>query len=216
MIEWIAALHKLQPAAAGPWLDDPAALAGRLISSPDVKTEGYVAEDIYVIFGSALAEAEMKDKAKEMFSKAADGYAALAAKAARPEEAKGLRMSQAGNLANAGRYEDAASVYAALAGAFPGEYPFHRSLASVLFKMKKYPEALREASLAAGLAYGDVRLEILYSKAKIEAEMKNRAAALKTLDGAIAAIELPGDPKLKTHRIYAKLRDYRKEVEALK
>jgi tetratricopeptide (TPR) repeat protein len=216
VVGWITALHKLEPAAAGPWLGDAGALAGRLIRSPEATAEGYTAEDIYITLGEALDKAEMKDKAKEMFSKAADGYAALAAKAGRPEAAKGLRMSQAGNLANAGRYEDAAAVYGELAGAFPGEYPFHRSLSSMLFKMKKYPEALREASLAAGLAYGDIRLEILYSKAKIETEMKNRAAALKTLDGAIASIELPGDPQLKTHRVYAKLKDYRKEVEALK
>ena len=216
VVEWITALHKLEPAAANLWLDDADALAGRLIKSPETAAEGYTAEDIYITLGEALNETGMEDKAKEMFSKAADGYAVLAANAGRPEASKGLRMSQAGNLANAGRYEDAAKVYGALVMGFPNEYPFHRSLSSVLFKMKKYPEALSEASLAAGLAYGDIRLEILYLKAKIEAEMKNRAAALKTLEGAIASIELPGDSKLKTHRIYAKLKDYRKEVEALK
>ncbi len=216
VVEWIKTLHKLEAGAAEPWLGDAGALAGRLIKSPETSAEGYTAEDIYITLGGALSEAELKDKANEMFSKAADGYAALAAKAGRPETAKGLRMSQAGNLANAGRYEDAAAVYGELAGLFPDEYPFRRSLSSILFKMKKYPEALREASLAAGLAYGDIRLEILYSKARIEAEMKNRTAALKTLDEAITSIELPGDPKLKTHRIYVKLKDYRKEVEALK
>jgi len=211
-VEWITALHKLDPGAAKPWLDKADALAERLIDSPETAAEGYSPEDIYITVGEALNEAGMKDKAGEMFSKAADGYMFLAGKAGRPEAAKGLRMSQAGNLARAGRYEDAAAVYGALAYAFPGEYPFHRSLSSVFFKMKKYPEALREASLAADLAYGDIRLEILYSKAKIEMEMKDKAAAMKTLDGAIASIELPGDHKLKTHRVYLKLKDYRKEI----
>ncbi|HOW89018.1 MAG TPA: thioredoxin family protein [Elusimicrobiales bacterium] len=216
VVDWITALNRLDAGAAKPWLEGAGTLAERLVSSKEAASGGYTAEDIYAALGDALDGAGMKERAAEMYSKAAAGYGARAENAGRAEAAKGLRMSQAGNLAAAGRYGDAAAVYGELAAAFPGEYPFHRSLASMLFRMKKYPEALREASLAAGLAYGDIRLDILYLKARIEAEMRDRTAALKTLDDAIASADLPGDAQLKTHRVYAKLKDYRKEVAAQK
>ena len=79
----------------------------------------------------------LKDRAGEMFAKASDGYAALAAKADGPGAAKGLRMFQAYALRAAGNYDAAAGVYDELVRSFPEEYPFHRSLASTLFRMKK-------------------------------------------------------------------------------
>ncbi|MCX5792109.1 MAG: thioredoxin family protein [Elusimicrobia bacterium] len=214
VMDWIGALCKLAPAAGRPYLEGLDALAGRLQRSGDVLKEGYLAPDILTQLASALDEAGLPEQAAVFNGRAADAYAALAGKAGSAGQAKGLRMSQAKSLMGAGRYEDAAAVYAALAESFPGEYPFHRSYANALLKLKKYPEALKEAALAANLSYGDIKLNVLLTKARIEMAQNDKAAAVRTLRDAMAGADLPGDSKLPTHGAYQGLKDYLKEVEA--
>jgi thiol-disulfide isomerase/thioredoxin len=212
VLEWLGSLHKLDPAAAAPWLDSADALAARLVSSGEAAAEGYTPEDIYVSAGDLLQGAGREEKAAAMFSKAADAYAALAAKAA-PEASKGLRMNQARYLTAAGRLDEAAAVYAGLTGEFPGEYAFHRSYAGLLRKLKRLPEAIKESGTAAELSYGDIRLSILLAKAQMEAE-GDKSAAIRTLKGALASTELPADRKLGSHGIYGRLKEYLRELEA--
>lgn len=212
-LEWLDSLYKLDPAAAKPWLDDADALAGRLLASPAVSEEGYTAEDTLVSVADTLDKAGLGGKAAGFYSRAAAGFAAQADKAAGPEAAKGLRMNQARYLSSAGRLDEAAAVYAGLTAAFPKEYAFHRSYAGLLRKMKKLPEALREADLAARLSYGDIRLSILLAKAQMEAET-DKAAAMQTIRGALASADLPADRSVGAHGIYGRLKEYLRELEA--
>lgn len=213
VVDWIAALQKLDPAAAKPWLDAMDDLAARLTASRAVIEEGYAPADVYITIADALSGAGLTERADDFYFRAAAEYAAAADKVARPQDAKGLRMNHARNLSLAHRYEKAAAAYAALTEQFPDEYAFHRSYAGTLRKLKKYPQAQHEAELAANLAYGDIRLDILFMKAEIEMEQKDKAQALKTLNEAIASVELPGDAKLRTHGAFRRLKNLRKEVE---
>ena len=213
--DWIAELHKLDPAAAKPYIDSLETLAERLLRSREAAAEGYIAPDIFVNLAEAMDQAGLSDQARAFYDRASYTYAALAEKAASPELAKGLRMSQGRYLSRVKRYSDAASVYGALAEKFPGEYEFHYSYANALFELKKYSEALREVSSAEKLSYGDIGLHIMLLKARIEMAQKNKAGALKTLREAIAGADLPGDSTLSLHRTYQLLKDYLKEVEAV-
>lgn len=215
VMDWIAALHNLEPAAAKLYLDDLEAYIGRLKTSKEAAREGYAGPDIFVGLAEAMDGAGLPEKARAFYIRAAGAYAELAEKAA-PGAAKGLRMGQARYLSRVKLYDKAAAVYGDLVKKFPGEYAFHRSYAGLLSELKKYPEALREASLASDLSYGNIHLDIALMKAQIEMKQKNKAAALKTLDDAIASVELPADSKLGTHGSYRRLKEYRKEVEVSK
>jgi thiol-disulfide isomerase/thioredoxin len=210
-LDWVSALYQADPKAAKPYVDGLDGLIDRLNASKDVAAEGYGPED--VLFGAATAmdDAGLSDLAAALYVRASKAYEALADKAARPELAKGLRISQARCLAAAGRYAEAAPVYAGLTEKFPGEYAFHRSYASVLLKLKKYPEALAEASLAEKLSYGDIHAQIVTLKAKVQAEMGDKPAAEATLRAAIASAEAPG-----AGGPTGSLKKYLKELEAQK
>lgn len=213
VLEWLESLYKLDPAAAKPWLDEGDALAGRLLDSPAVAEEGYTREDTLASAANTLDGAGLKEKSADLFYRAAVGFGSQADKAAGPEAAKGLRMNQARYLASAGRLDEAAAVYAGLTAAFPKEYAFHRSYAGLLRKMKKLPEALREADLAARLSYGDIRLSIVLAKAQMEAET-DKAEAAKTVRAALASADLPADRSVGAHGIYGRLKEYLRELEA--
>lgn len=213
VLEWLDSLFKLDPAAAKPWLDGGDALAARLLASSAVAEEGYTPEDTLVSVADTLDKAGLKEKSGALFSRAAAGFGAQADKAAGPEAAKGLRLNQARYLVRAGRLDEAGAVYSGLTEKFPGEYAFHRAYAGLLRKQKKFSEAIREAGLAAELSYGDIRLNILLSKAEMEAENADKAAAMKTLRGALVSADLPADRKLGAHGIYGYLKQYLRELE---
>lgn len=213
-LEWLDSLYKLDPAAAKPWIDEADALAGRLLASQAVSDEGYTAEDTLVSIADTLEKAGLGEKAAELYSRAAAGFAAQADRAAGPEAAKGLRLNQARYLVRAGRLDEAAAIYAGLTERFPKEYAFHRAYAGLLRQQKKFPEAIREAGLAADLSYGDIRLSIMLAKAQMEAEAADKAAAIRTLKGALASADLPADRKLGSHGIYGRLKEYLRELEA--
>jgi thiol-disulfide isomerase/thioredoxin len=207
VLDWIAALYKADPAAAKPYIAGLDGLITRLDASPEAAAEGYGPEDVLFEAASDMADSGQDGLAVSLFGRAAKAYGDLAVKAPRPGLAKGLRLSQARCLAAAGRYDEAAAVYAGLVEIFPGEYAFHRSYASILLKLKKYPEALKEASLAERLSYGDIRYSIISLKAKIQAEMGDKPAAAATLRGAIAAAGTSGEKET------AGLRKYLTELE---
>ena len=186
VLDWIAALQKIDPDAAEPYVAGLNALIARLNVSKDAAAEGYGPEDVLYQAATGMEDAGLKDRAKDLYADAAGVYGDLAAKAARPELAKGLHMSQARCLMGAELYAEGAAVYGALAEKFPAEYAFHRSYSGALLQLKKYPEALGEAKLAAELSYGDIHSSIMILKAKIEMAQKNKAGAIKTLDDAVA------------------------------
>ncbi|PIU20389.1 MAG: hypothetical protein COT18_02530, partial [Elusimicrobia bacterium CG08_land_8_20_14_0_20_59_10] len=192
VLDWILALHKADAAAALPYINGLPALLERLERSPDAAAEGYAKVDILYQAATDMGEAGQDVLATGLFYRAAKLYGEMADKAARPELAKGLRLSQGRCLAGARRYSEAEAVYAGLAEKFPGEYAFHRSYAGILFKLKKYPDALREASLSEKLSYGPIHAQIVMFKARIQLEMKDRSAAMGTLRDAIAAAEVRG------------------------
>ncbi len=186
VLDWIAALQKLDPAAAKPYIAGLDALIGRLNVSKDAAAEGYGPEDVLYQAAVGMEDAGLKDKAKDLYTRAARVYGKMAAGAARPELAKGLQMSQARCLMAAGLYAEGAAVYGELVKQFPSEYAFHRSYAGALLQLKKYPEALAEARLAARLSYGDIHSSIIILIAKIELAQKDKAGAIKTLVDAVA------------------------------
>lgn len=205
---WTAELHKLDPAAAKPYLAGLDALIGRLKNSRDAADEGYDYTDILYQAAEVMADAGLESLSKDLYGRAAQAYADLAQKAAGPKLAKGLRLTQARCLTGAKRYEEAAAVYGALSAQFPEEYAFHRSYAGALLTLKKYPEALKEAVLAARLSYGEIHYSIVILKAKIELAAKDRDAALKTLNDALAELGPAADA-----RSSRDLRDYLRKVK---
>ena len=186
VLDWIAALQKIDPAAAKPYIAGLDALIGRLNVSKDAAAEGYGPEDVLYQAAVGMEDAGLKDLAKGLYARAAKVYGEMAARAARRELAKGLHMSQARCLLGAKLYPEGAVVYGGLVKQFPAEYAFHRSYAGALLQLKKYPEALEEAGLAARLSYGDIHSGILILKAKIELAQKDRAGAIKTINDAVA------------------------------
>jgi len=188
VLDWIAALQKLDPAAAKPYIGGLDALIERLKISKDAEAEGYSLTDILYQAAAAMADAGLPGLSKDLYGRAALAYGELAGKAARPDLAKGLRMSEARCLMGAKRYQDAADVYGALVEKFPAEYAFHRSYANALLELKKYPEALKEASLAAELSYGDIHTSVVILKAKIQLAQKDREGAVKTLKDALGEL----------------------------
>jgi len=207
VLDWIAALHKLDPASARSYIDSLNLLIARLSVSKAAVEEGYDPTDVLYQAATDMDDAGLADLARGLYGRAAKAYADMADKAAGPELAKGLRMSQARCLMGARRYQEGAAVYGALAEKFPGEYPFHRSYANALLELKKYPEALKEATLAAQLSYGDIHTGIVILKAKIELAAKDKAAALKTLNDALAGL----DPSKGAGR---ELKEYLEKAEA--
>lgn len=207
VLDWLAALQKIDPAAAKPYIAGLDALIERLNVSKDAAAEGYGPEDVLYQAAVGMDDAGLKDLAKGLYARAAGVYGRMAAKAAKPELAKGLRMSQARCLMGAELYAEGAAVYGGLAEQFPGEYAFHRSYAGALLQLKKYPEALAEAKLAARLSYGDIHASIVILQAKIELAQKNKAGAIKTLNDAVAEADAA---KLSSRG----LKDYLEKVKA--
>jgi len=192
VLEWIGALHKADPQAAKPYVEGLDGIINALNASGDAAAEGYGPEDVLYAAAVSMDDAGLGDLAAALYVRAAGAYGGLAGKAPRPELAKGLRLSQARCLAAAKSYAAAADIYAGLTAEFPGEYAFHRSYAGLLLKLKKYPQALEEASLAEKLSYGDIHSQIVVLKARIQAEMGDKPGALATLRAAITAAEAPG------------------------
>lgn len=193
VLDWIAALHKLDPEAAKPYISGLDALIERLNISKDALQEGYTPTDVLFQAATDMDEAGLADLSNGLYVRAAGAYGGQAAKAEKPGLAKGLRMSQARCLMGAKLYKDAAAVYGGLAEKFPGEYAFHRSYAGALLQLNNYPEALREADLAVDLSYGDIHSSAVILKARIELAQKNRAGALKTIRDALAKLEASKD-----------------------
>ena len=206
VLDWIAELQKLDPVAAKPYIAGLDALIARLNFSKAAVAEGYDTTDVLYQAATAMEDSGLSELAMDLYGRAALAYAAVADKAAGPELAKGLRMSQARCLMGAKRYAEGAAVYGALAEKFPGEYSFHRSYANALLELKKYPEALKEAGLAAQLSYGDIHSSIVILQAKIELAQKNKAGAIKTLNDELAALD-PSAPS-------SALKDFLKKAEA--
>ncbi len=193
VLDWIAALHKLNPEAAKPYVSGLDALIERLNNSKDALEEGYAPTDVLYQAATDMDEAGLADLSNGLYIRAAGAYGEQADKAEKPELAKGLRMSQARCLMGAKLYKDAAAVYGGLVEKFPGEYAFHRSYASALLQLKNYPEALKEACLAVDLSYGDIHSSAVILKARIELAQKNKAGALKTIKDALAKLEASKD-----------------------
>jgi len=187
VLDWTAALYKADPEAAKPYLAGLDGLIVRLCASKDAAAEGYGPDDVLFEAASDMDDAGLDSLATDLYGRAAKVYGDLAGKAPRPALAKGLRLSQARCLAAAKRYDEAAAVYAGLVELFPGEYAFHRSYAAILLKLKKYPQALKEVSLAERLSYGGIHSQVVMLQARIQTEMGDKAAAAGTLRGAIAA-----------------------------
>jgi thiol-disulfide isomerase/thioredoxin len=210
VLDWIGALHKLDPAAAKPYVAGLDATLERLKRSKDAESEGYDATDILYQAAVAMGDAGLGELSKDLYGRAAGAYAEMAAKAARPDLAKGLRMSQARCLMGARRPGEAAAVYGGLVNNYPEEYAFHRSYAGALLELKDYPAALREASLAARLSYGDIHAGIVILKARIQLAQKDKPGAVKTLNDALA--ELAGSKS--EARGASDLKDYLEKITA--
>ncbi len=193
VLDWIAALHKLDPEAAKPYISGLDELIGRLNNSKDALQEGYEPTDVLFQAATDMDEAGLADLSNGLYIRAAGAYGEQADKAEKPELAKGLRLSQARCFMGAKLYKEAAGIYYGLVKRFPEEYAFHRSYAGALLQLKNYPEALREADLAVNLSYGDIHSSAVILKARIELAQKNKAGALKTIRDALAKLEATKD-----------------------
>ncbi len=212
VLDWTAALYKLNPAAAKPYIAGLDALIERLKVSKDAVNEGYDYTDVLYQAAVDMDDAGLEDLSKDLYGRAAQAYSDMAVASARADQAKGLRMSQARCLMGAKRYKEAATVYGGLTAKFPEEYAFHRSYSGALLTMKDYPEALKEAGLAARLSYGDIHSSIMVLKAKIELAQKDKAAAIKTLNAALAELAAAGGG---ARGAESDLRELLKKAEAL-
>ena len=77
---------------------------------------------------------------------------------------------------------------------FPDDYNPHARLAAAYRAMKQYDEALASNARALERAYGPRKISIFTTRADIQADMGDKAAARKTLEEAIAFTKtLPGD-----------------------
>lgn len=93
----------------------------------------------------------------------------------------------------------------------PGDYNPPARLAVAFLEMKEYGKALAASDRALAKAYGPRRLGILRTRSKIQLGQGDRAAARKTLEGAIAdGVALPAG-----QRSEGMLKALRRDLEGL-
>jgi hypothetical protein len=178
----------------------PAELASALAE------EGLMQHENFEAMGNAK-------KAKDSAVICADQYEALM-------KASSLKMARSGGqgrvhcLEMSGRDSEAEALVEKLMKAYPDEPTFLVRMAKLKKKQKKLDEAYAWIQKAEKLAYGYNWYSAILFKASLELEMKNRDAALGTLSGALAQVNLPEEKDRRNHQLVERIRSLQENIKS--
>lgn len=211
--DWALAIAKADP-AAGAALRDPLRRSVESWSSSAALGEsGYDVADLLSNEASFFAALGSTDEAKALWSKAADAYAAQAARSPL-KVPRAANFGRAEALKNAGRKIEALALYAELAAAYPDEFTFNYEYASALDDDGRAADAFAYALKAERSAYGDNWLRAVRLKAELELKLGRAQDAAQTVDAALARVVMPKSSDVRTGRYLRALRRLRETITA--
>lgn len=113
---------------------------------------------------------------------------------------RGFTLERIFCLENAGEKEKALKLAQEYSARFPEEFTFHYQAASILNRLKRFPEAIPVAKKAFDASYGDNRIRAALLLVKLYATVPNKQAAKAVYDQVVAEIRPDQKLKVRTHR----------------
>jgi len=211
--EWAAALAEEDKPAALALREEVRRSVEAWSASPTLGESGYSAADLLSNEASFFEALGSSVEARGAWSKAADAYAAQAAKSPL-KIPRAANLGRADALKSAGRLAEAEALYESLVKAYPAEFTFCYNYASVLKELSRNADAYPYSVRAAAAAYGDNWLRAVRLKADLELALGRKQDAAKTLDEALAQTEMPKSSAVRTGRYLLALRRLREKIAA--
>lgn len=211
--EWAAALAEEDKAAARALATDVRRSVEEWSAAPSLGESGYSPADLLANEASFFEALGSTEEARALWSKAADAYAAQAAKSPL-KVPRAANLGRADALKSAGRLSEAEGLYEALVKAYPEEFTFCYDYASVLKDAGRAEAAYPYAVKAEKNAYGDNWLRAVRLKAELELALGRKQDAARTVDEALARTEMPKSSAVRTGRYLLALRRLREKIAA--
>ncbi len=215
LADWADSLAAGDKAAGTALKDAVARSVARWAADPALADSGWDPGDLYWSQADFLDELGDSAAAKAAWSKAADAYAAQAARSplAVPRAAN---FGLADALFHAGRTAEAKALYERLLKAYPGEFTFNYDYASVLKEQGDAAAAYPYAVKAVAVSYGDNWLRAVRLKGELELALGRKAEAARTVDEALARTVPPKSAAVRTYRYVEALRALSRKISAAK
>lgn len=203
--DWVESLSEIDTATVRALLTPLHASVARWSVDPTLGEQGEDPGDLFYDEASVLAALGDKSAAREEFSKAADAYAAQAARSPL-KTPRAANFGRADSLMKAGRREEAKTLYVSLVKAYPTEFTFNYEYATALSDDGDFSAAYPYAVAAAHDGYGDNWLRAVRLKAELEFKLGRAAEAAQTVSRALTQAPEPKTTNVRTFRYLAALR----------
>ncbi len=211
--DWVESLCEIDTAAVRGLLTPLRASVARWSVDPALGAAGEDPGDLFYDEASVLSALGDKSAARETFSKAADAYAAQAARSPL-KTPRAANFGRADALMKAGRRKEAKALYESLVQAYPSEFTFNYEYATALSDDGDFAAAYPFAVAAAKDGYGDNWLRAVRLKAELELKLGRAAEAAQTVAHALAQAPEPKTANVRTFRYLAALRKLQSRLAA--
>ncbi|NNN05169.1 MAG: hypothetical protein HKL90_04640 [Elusimicrobia bacterium] len=213
--DWVQSLSEIDTTTVRALLTPLRACVARWSVDPTLGEQGEDPGDLFYDEASVLAALGDKSAARDEFSKAADAYAAQAARSPL-KTPRAANLGRADALMKAGRRAEAKALYESLVKAYPAEFTFNYEYATALSDDGDFTAAYPYAVAAASDGYGDNRLRAVRLKAELEIKLGRAAEAAKTVARALAETPEPKTKNVRTFRYLAALRKLQARLASAK
>lgn len=211
--DWALALVEADKAAGAALVTPLRHSVESWLDSPTLGESGYAPGDLISNEAAFFETLGSTQEAKALWSRAADAYAAQAAKSPL-KVPRAANFGRAEALKNAGRRAEAEALYASLTAAYPEEFTFNYDYASALKDDGRAADAYPLSVKAERGAYGDNWLRAVRLKAELELQLGRAPEAAATVDEALAQVAMPKSTAVRTGRYLIALRRLREKIAA--
>ena len=167
---------------------------------------GYTLGDVNITLAELYDKAGQIEKSKLYYQKSAEMYdEEIKSGRVSADKERGVNLSKAYALNKVGRFKDAEQIYLTLIKTYPNEFTYYNSYGGALKENGKTEAAIEQYKKSLDYAYGDNKLRVTASLAKLLIDSKKTAEAKSLLTAAIQDTILPEDKEIRTHTYYDKL-----------
>ncbi len=202
-IDWVAALHEIDPPAGKAWYKKSLSRWSAI-----QKKEKLSPRKAWWMFALAQAREALGETtaAQEAYRKTALLFEAVEKQGKDPLP-RGTVQERAYAHYKGGDFSKARALYEKLTVDFPEEFTFYYGYAATLVEMRDFETAKKYAEVAERFSYGDNYLRARMLRAKIATKLEDRSTARKILTETIEQTPLPNQAGIRTHRYFKQLRD---------
>lgn len=166
----------------------------------------YTLGDVNITLAELYDKAGEKEKSKIYYQKSADLYdKEIQEGRVSADKERGVNLSKAYALNKVGRFNDAEQIYLTLIKTYPNEFTYYNSYGGALKENGKTDAAILQYKKSLDYAYGDNKLRVAASLAKLLIDAKKTDEAKALLTSVIQDTMLPEDKEIRTHSYYNKL-----------